>query len=73
MTWDWPSVELPPYLRQFAPALYREECDRVRARFEESVRLAEQAFVEELSKLGEHLTERHSGSVDGQKNRWQPA
>ena len=65
MTWDWPSAEPPPYLRQLSPSLYREECQRVQARFDEAVRLAEAAFVEELSKLVSHLTERLSGTDDG--------
>lgn len=65
MSWDWPSVEPPPYLRQLSPSLYREECQRVQARFDEAVRLAEEAFVEELSRLVSHLTERLSGSDDG--------
>ena len=65
IAWDWPSVEPPPYLRQLSPDLYREECQRVQARFDEAVRLAEQAFVEELSRLVSHLTERLSGSEDG--------
>lgn len=65
MTWDWPSAEPPPYLRQLSPSLYREDCQRVQARFDEAVRLAEEAFVEELSKLVSHLTERLSGNDDG--------
>ena len=62
---DYPSVEPPPYLRQLSPDLYRQECQRVRARFEEAVQLTEQAFVDELAKLVEHLTERLSGQADG--------
>jgi hypothetical protein len=62
---DYPSVEPPPYLRQLSPELYRQECQRVRARFEEAVQLTEQAFVDELAKLVEHLTERLSGQADG--------
>jgi hypothetical protein len=65
MTWDWPSVEPPSYLRQLSPALYEQESTRVRQRFEEAVQLAEQAFLEELSRLVSHLTERLSGSEDG--------
>ena len=65
MGWDWPSVEPPPYLRQLSPALYREECQRVQARFDDAVRLAEQAFLEGLAKLVSHLTERLSGTEDG--------
>ena len=61
MSWDFPSVEPPPYLRRLSPALYREECERARARFTEAVQLAEQAFVEELAALVEHLNERLTG------------
>ena len=62
---DFPSIEPPPYLRQLSPELYRQESQRVQARFEEAVKLAEQTFVEELSKLIDHLTERLSGQEDG--------
>ncbi|MFM7593824.1 MAG: hypothetical protein ACKO85_18710, partial [Isosphaeraceae bacterium] len=62
---DYPSVEPPAYLRQLSPELYRQECQRVQARFDEAVRLAEQAFIEELSGLIDHLTERLTGEEDG--------
>ncbi|MEX0585625.1 MAG: hypothetical protein WD176_03210, partial [Pirellulales bacterium] len=65
VAWDYPSVEPPPYLQQLSPELYRQECQRVAARFDEAVRLAEQAFQEELSQLVSHLTERLSGAEDG--------
>ena len=65
VAWEFPSVEPPSYLRQLSPALYRQESERVAARFDEAVRLAEEAFVEELSRLVSHLTERLSGSDDG--------
>jgi len=62
---DYPSVEPPNYLQQLNPELYEQECQRVQARFDEAVQLAEQAFLEELSKLVDHLGERLSGTVDG--------
>jgi hypothetical protein len=62
---DFPSVEAPDYLRQLNPELYEEECQRVQARFNEAVRLAEEAFTAELAKLVSHLTERLSGQEDG--------
>jgi hypothetical protein len=58
MAWDFPSVEPPPYLQRLSPELYRQECERARARFDEAIRLAEAAFTEELARLVEHLTER---------------
>jgi hypothetical protein len=45
-----------------SPQLYEQEQARVSARFEEAVRLAEQAFLEEFARLVEHLTERISGT-----------
>jgi hypothetical protein len=61
VSWDFPSVEPPDYLRELNPALYEAEKARVAARFDEAVRLAETAFVEEFTKLVTHLTERVSG------------
>ena len=65
VAWDFPSIEPPDYLRQLNPEIYQQECDRVAARFDEAVRLAEQAFTEELQQLVTHLTERLTGQVDG--------
>ncbi len=65
LSWDFPSVEPPDYLRQLSPELYRRECRRVQARFNQAVELAEQAFAEELHRLVSHLTERLSGQQDG--------
>ena len=62
---DYPSVEPPPYLRQLSPELYQQECQRVQHRFDEAVQLAEQAFVDELARLVEHLTERLNGDAHG--------
>lgn len=64
--WEFPSVEPPEYLRELKPEIYHQECQRVQARFDEAVRLAETAFVDELSKLVSHLTERLSGTEDNQ-------
>lgn len=67
VTWDFPSVEPPDYLRDLNPALYEEERARVAARFDEAVQMAEQAFQEEFARLVGHLTERIAGSADGEK------
>jgi hypothetical protein len=65
VSWDFPAVEPPDYLRQLSPALFEQEQARVSARFDEAVRLAEEAFLGELNKLVSHLTERLSGTEDG--------
>ena len=63
--WDFPSIEPPDYLMQISPDLYEEERRRVAARFDEAVRLAEQAFASEFAKLLSHLTERLGTSESG--------
>jgi ElaB/YqjD/DUF883 family membrane-anchored ribosome-binding protein len=63
--WEFPSLEPAESLLRLCPELYGQECERVRARFQEAVALAEQAFTEELSKLVSRLAERLSGSDDG--------
>jgi hypothetical protein len=65
MEWEFPAIEPPSYLQQLSPELYEQERQRVAARFDEAVRLAEQAFAEELSRLVVHLSERLSGAEDG--------
>ncbi|MBC8351001.1 MAG: hypothetical protein H8E66_03390 [Planctomycetes bacterium] len=59
------TVEAPRYLQQLNPELYKQQCARVAARFDEAVRLTEAAFVEEFAKLVSHLTERLAGEEDG--------
>lgn len=65
MSWEFPSVEPPEYLRRLSPELYQQEAARVAARFDEAVQLAEEMFVGELSNLVGHLAERLSGDADG--------
>lgn len=65
--WSFPSVEPPDYLMQIQPALYEQEKQRVAARFEEAVALAEAAFLKELQELVENLQERLKPAEDGRK------
>ncbi|MCA9073209.1 MAG: hypothetical protein KDA84_30005, partial [Planctomycetaceae bacterium] len=65
VAWEFPSVEPPAYLQQLSPALYRQECERMQARFNEAVQMAEAAFTEELTRLVSHLSERLTGQKDG--------
>jgi hypothetical protein len=65
--WDFPSVEPPSYLLRIAPEVYEQERQRVAARFEEAVQLAEQAFATEFARLLAHLTERLSGGEGGER------
>jgi hypothetical protein len=65
--WDFPSVEPPSYLMRVAPEVYEEERRRVAARFDEAVRLAEQAFATEFARLLSHLTERLASGENGER------
>lgn len=65
VAWDFPSVEPPTYLLRLSPELYQQESERVAARFDDAVRLAEEAFLIEIDRLVSHLTERLSGLDDG--------
>jgi hypothetical protein len=65
VSYDFPSVEPPEYLRQLSPQIYAQEAQRVASRFETAVQLAEQAFTDELARLVNHLTDRLSGNDDG--------
>lgn len=67
VSWDFPSVEPPDYLMRLNPELYEEERRRMASRFDEAVKLAEEAFTAEFAKLVSHLTERLTASVDGEK------
>ena len=62
VSFDFPSIEPPDYLVQLAPGLYEREQERVRARFEEAVRLAEQSFLDQFAAVITHLTERITGT-----------
>jgi hypothetical protein len=65
--WDFPSVEPPSYLMRVAPEVYQEERRRVAARFDEAVRLAEQAFATEFGRLLSHLTNRLAEGDNGER------
>lgn len=65
VSWEFPSLEPAESLLRLCPELYGQECERVRARFQEAVALAEQAFTDELERLVSHLAERLSGHDDG--------
>src|SRR5205085_8227475 len=64
LAWEFPNVQPPDYLLQLNPAIYEQEKARIAARFEEAVRLAEQAFVTEFAGLVSHLCERLSAQGD---------
>ena len=67
VSWDFPSVDAPDYLRRLSPEIYRRECERVQSQFTKSVELATQMFQDQLAELVEHLVERLSNDESGQQ------
>lgn len=65
--WDFPSVEPPEYLLRLNPHLYQQERQRIAARFDEAVKLAEEAFTAEFARLVSHLTERLGDGAGGER------
>jgi hypothetical protein len=65
LSWDFPSIDPPAYLKQLNPELYEAECKKIEARFAVAVDQAEQAFVQQFHHLVAHLVERLKGDVDG--------
>ena len=64
---EYPSVDPDERLRRLNPALYEREQRRIQERFDEAVRLAEEAFLSELAGLVQHLCERLEGSQEGKQ------
>lgn len=67
VSWDFPSVDAPEYLRRLSPDIYRRECERVQSQFSDAVQLAEQMFQDQLSELLEHLVERLASDETGKQ------
>ena len=64
---DYPSIEPPQYLAELAPNIYKQEQDRIQARLQEAVSMAETAFLNEFKELVAHLHERLTPDADGKK------
>lgn len=62
---DWPNLEVPSYLKELDPAAYEEQSKKVAAKFEEALRLTEQAFALEFQKLLDDLAEKLKPKEDG--------
>jgi hypothetical protein len=64
---EYPSVEPDERLQQLNPALFEREQRRIQERFDEAVRLAEEAFMSELGELVRHLCERLEPADSGRQ------
>jgi hypothetical protein len=60
--WDFPNLEPPSHLIWLSPSVHQMEEFRVQTRFEDAVRLADEALRDEFGRLVAHLCERTSGA-----------
>lgn len=67
ITWGFPSVDPPNFLKELNPKLYEQEQARVAARFQEAMATAEQALASEMQQLIGHLVDRLTPGESGQK------
>lgn len=65
LDWEYPSLQPDQMLKQLNPALYEAEHKRIQARFDEAVKLAEEAFVAEFAELVGNLANRLKLGDDG--------
>ena len=68
ISWEYPSIEPPNFLKELNPKLYEQEQARVAARFDEALAAAEQAMAAELGELVTTLCERLSPSSGKKKS-----
>jgi hypothetical protein len=61
---DFPNLTEPPRFLVDSPELYERESRRIRERFEEAVRLTEEAFLAEFLAMVQHVCERITGSAE---------
>ena len=65
--WSFPSIEPPEYLASLAPGTYKLEQEKIEARLQEAVALAETAFISEFKELVDALSDRLQPGEDGKK------
>ncbi len=66
----WPNLHPPEWLKQY-PGMYDAEMARVRAKFDQSIELFEQAMAKELHGMITHLSDVLKPNADGTKKSFQ--
>lgn len=69
ISWSYPSVDPPNFLKQLNPKLYEQEQARVAARFQEAMAAAEQTLAAEMQQIVTHLVDRLSTGETGSRKR----
>lgn len=65
LSWDWPSIEPPDYLRELHPTIWEQARANVSARFEQARVEAEREFAQQLGNVMSHLVDRLTPNADG--------
>jgi len=73
ITVEYPSINADPSLAEISNGLYQREQQRIAARFDEALEMAEQAFASEFQGLIEHLVGRLEGLNDGTAKQFHPS
>ena len=69
VAWEFPSLAPPEWLLTRNPELYQQQAARIAARFDEAARMAEDAFLAELTGLVQTLQDKLAGKADGVAKR----
>lgn len=70
---EYPSINADPALAEVSSDLYHREQQRIAARFDEALEMAETAFTEEFQGLVAKLCERLQGLNDGTVKQFHPS
>lgn len=70
LSWDFPSVSPPEYLKQLNPELYQQQQQIIAARFNQAVGMCESAFMTQFSKMVDAIADRLAPDVDGKKKKF---
>ena len=67
ISWDFPSVTVPEYLKQLNPELYEQQQKRIAAKFDAAVSMAEEAFFGQFAEMVARIADRLKPNADGKK------
>ena len=59
--WDYPNLEPPSHLIWLSPSIHQMEEFRVQGQYDEAVRMAERAYLDEFTRSVAHLAEQIAG------------
>lgn len=67
---EFPAIKPDERLKQISPALYEQEQQRIAAKFEVAVQLAEQELMEQLKGIVDQMVNKLAGVDDGSSKRF---